>query len=213
VAVWTVDEGLGGVVAHVANDRPESLTASLRVALYRDGELRVGEAATAIELQPHSQGAWNVETIIGHFIDASWAYRFGPPAQDAIVVSLERDDVPDAGSAGRKLISQAVRFPARRPLEREAPERLGLAVDSALLPDGAVRLTLAGRRLAYGVRVEAAGWQASDDGFFIEPGGTRSVTLRPATAESSPGSCKLSAVNMLGQLELAPRQWKLKLGG
>jgi beta-mannosidase len=73
VAVWTVDEGLGGVVAHVANDRPRPLIASLRVALYRDFELRVGEAATAIELDAHSQGAWNVETIVGHFVDASCA--------------------------------------------------------------------------------------------------------------------------------------------
>jgi beta-mannosidase len=207
VAVWTVDEGLGGVVAHVANDRAEALSASLRVALYRDGELRVGEAANRIELEPHSQGAWNVETIIGHFVDASWAYRFGPPAQGAIVVSLERDGLATASSvdpADSKLISQAVRFPAGRPLAREAPEQLGLAVESALLADGAVRLTLASRRLAYGVRVEAAGLRASDDGFFIEPGHTRSITLHPGAGDSSPGSCKLSAVNMLGQLELAP---------
>jgi beta-mannosidase len=217
VAVWTVDEGLGGVVAHVANDRPQSLTASLRVALYRDGELRVGEAATAIELQPHSQGSWNVETIIGHFVDASWAYRFGPPAQDAIVVSLERDDAPDVGASGAsrsggsadsKLISQAVRFPAGRPLQREAPEQLGIVVESAVLPDGAARLTLASRRLAYGVRVEAAGFQASDDGFFIEPGGSRGVTLHPtserrAPGDGAPGNGGVSAANMRGQLDLA----------
>ena len=50
VAVWTVDEGLGGVVVHVANDRAVPLIASLRVALYRDRELRVEEAITPIEL-------------------------------------------------------------------------------------------------------------------------------------------------------------------
>jgi beta-mannosidase len=46
VAIWTVDEGLGGVVVHVANDRPQPLSASLRVALYRDGEVRVEQTAT-----------------------------------------------------------------------------------------------------------------------------------------------------------------------
>jgi beta-mannosidase len=202
VAVWTVDEGLGGVVAHVANDGPEPLLASLRVALYRDRELRVEEAVTAVELEPHSQREWNVETVIGRFVDASWAYRFGPPAQDAIVVSLERDDALDAGS---KLISQAVRFPAGRPLERESPQQLGVSVQSTPLPGGEVRLTLASRRLAYGVRIAAPGLRASDDGFFIEPGGTRSVTLHPNSGESSPGSGRLLAVNMTGDLELALR--------
>jgi beta-mannosidase len=202
VAVWTVDEGLGGVVAHVANDDPAPLTASLRVALYRDRELRVEEAVTPIELEPHSQREWNVETIIGHFVDAAWTYRFGPPAQDAIVVSLERDGDPDAGS---KMISQTVRFPAGRPLEREPPEHLGLAVDTTPLPDGEVRLALSSTRLAYGVHIDAPGFLSSDDGFFIEPGGARSVTLRPTGREGSPGNGKLGAVNMHGHLELALR--------
>ncbi|HYB23062.1 MAG TPA: hypothetical protein VED41_04645, partial [Solirubrobacteraceae bacterium] len=55
VAVWTVDEGLGGIVAHVANDRPQPLRASLRVALYC-GELRIEQALAPVELEPYSQG-------------------------------------------------------------------------------------------------------------------------------------------------------------
>ena len=50
--------------------------------------------------------------MLGHFVDASWAYRFGPPAQDVIVASLERDESSAPGSG---MISQAVRFPAGRP--------------------------------------------------------------------------------------------------
>ncbi|MGO9761027.1 MAG: glycoside hydrolase family 2 protein [Solirubrobacteraceae bacterium] len=202
VAVWTVDEGLGGVVAHVANDRPEPLIASLRVALYRDGELRVEQAATAIELAPHSQREWNVETIIGRFVDAGWAYRFGAPAAHAIVVSLERDR--DAWS-GSGVISQAVRFPAGRPLEREPPEQLGIAVEQTPLADGQVRLELSSRRLAYGVHIHASGYLASDDGFSIEPGGVRSVTLRPSGTEASRENGTVGAVNLYGRLELAVR--------
>ena len=200
IAVWTVDEGLGGVVAHVANDAPAPLSASLRVTLYRDHELRVGEAVTAIELQPHSQGEWNLETILGRFVDAAWAYRFGPPAQDAIVVSLERDGDVDAGS---RMISQVVRFPAGRPLERESSEQLGLAVETTSLGDGDLRLSLSASRLAYGVHIDAPGFLSSDDGFFIEPAGARSVTLRPIAGQDSPAPATLGAVNMHGHLDLA----------
>jgi beta-mannosidase len=194
VAVWTTDEGLGGVVAHVANDRPEPLDAWLRVALYRDLELCLEQARTPVALAPHSRAEWNVETVIGHFVDASWAYRFGPPAQDAIVVSLEDDD----GVA----LSQAARFPAGRPRERESPEQLGLTVESAALADGGVRLALTSRRLAYGVHVDAPGFTASDGGFFIEPGATRTVTLRPTAPDHAHGLIVARAVNMDARVEL-----------
>ncbi|HEX5397022.1 MAG TPA: glycoside hydrolase family 2 protein, partial [Candidatus Limnocylindria bacterium] len=39
VAVWTTDEGLGGMSAHAANDTPAPVSARLRVGLYRDFEV------------------------------------------------------------------------------------------------------------------------------------------------------------------------------
>lgn len=221
VAVWTVDEGLGGVVAHVANDTPRPLRASLRVALYR-GELCVEQALAPVALGPHSQGEWNVESVIGHFVDASWAYRFGAPAQDAIVVSLERaaarapaapaaerasvDTSPpaDAAAADRWPICQTVRFPAGRPSAPETPEQLGLTVEtSAAQADGGVRVEVGSRRLAYGVRIDAPGYVPGDDGFFVEPGGTRTVMLSPTGPESSLARATIGALNMEGRLALA----------
>ena len=64
--------------------------ARLRVALYRDFESRVDEASRELEL-PARHVARNVEALLGRFVDVSWAYRFGPPAQDLIVFSLERE--------------------------------------------------------------------------------------------------------------------------
>jgi beta-mannosidase len=205
VAVWTVDEGLAGVVVHVANDGPTPLIASLRVALYRDHEHRVEEARLPVELEPHSQMEWNVETLIGHFMDVGWAYRFGPPAQDAIVASLECDDsghsragVPRDDSCG--LISQAVRFPAGRPLQQEPSERLGLRANARTLAGGEVELVLASRRLAYGVRVHAPGYVPADDCFTLEPGLERLLTLQPSSPDSSLQAAALSAVNMHGRV-------------
>ncbi len=204
VAVWTIDENLGGVVAHVANDGPLPLSASLRVALYRGGEHRVDEARVPVELEPHSQGEWNVESVIGHFVDAAWAYKFGPPAQDAIVVTLEeraKEGASGKESAGTSILSQAMRFPAGRPLERESAERLGLAAQAQTLADGTVRLALSSRRLAYGVEIHAPGFVASDDGFSIEPGGERVVTLLPSDGDL-PEAVRVGAVNMSGRVKV-----------
>ncbi len=198
IAVWTVDEQLGGIVAHVVNDGSAPLSAYLRVALYREREHPVGEAAIPVELEPHSQGEWNVETVIGHFVDAAWTYRFGPPAQDTIVVTLTKDD-----SDGAEIISQAFRFPAGRPLERDPAEILGLGASAETLPDGDLRLVLSSKRLAYGLEIHAPGFLPSDDGFSIEPGGERVVTLRPTHTDSSLKDCRIGAVNMSGRVKIA----------
>jgi beta-mannosidase len=100
VAVWTTDEGLNGIDVHVANDRPVPLRARLRVELYRDDELKVEEASEELDLPPHSSVTHNVEALLGRFVDASYAYRFGPPGHHVVVASLESDD---------RLISQARR--------------------------------------------------------------------------------------------------------
>ncbi len=192
VAVWTTDEGLNGVDVHIANDRPESLHADLRVALYRSYEVRVDEVSVPIELAAHTAVTRNVEELLGRFVDASWSYRFGPPGHDVIVANLER-----AGA----LVSQAVRFPAGRPLAQETAERLGL--EAELLRDGD-RCTLAirSRRLAYGVRVRAPGRTPSDDAFCVEPGVERRVDLGPAAADERADAVDVTALNLDGRLEV-----------
>ncbi len=197
-AVWTIDEQLGGVVAHVANDGPRPLSASLRVTLYREREHRVEETRAPVELEAHSQGSWNLETVIGHFLDVGWSYRFGPPAQDTIVVTLEQDEGEET-----KTLSQTMRFPAGRPLRRESPQTLGLAAQAEALPDGCVRVVLSCRRLAYGVEMHAPGFLPDDDGFSIEPGGERVVVLRPTGTNNSLGDIRVSAVNMDGRIRIA----------
>jgi beta-mannosidase len=171
VAVWTTDEGLGGIDIHVANDRQEPLDVSLRVALYADLEHLVDEASESLKLAPRAMLTRNVEQLIGRFVDAAWTYRFGPPSHDAVVVSLEAHD--------GHLRSQAFRFPAGRPLRPEPADGLALEAAAHRRPDGSVELVVATRRLAYGVRVHAPGYRASEDAFCVEPGRRRTTVLTP----------------------------------
>jgi beta-mannosidase len=197
VAVWTTDEGLNGVSVHVANDRPEPLQARLRVSLYRDLELQTHEAAETIELPGRSNAAYDVEQLLGHFVDASWAYRFGPPPHDLLVASLERQ-----GEQGNELVSQSIRFPAGRPVSPESAERLGLAAEAETLADGTVRVRLQSRRFAYGVRLHVAGFTSDDDAFSIEPQGERVVLLRPRELTGDFSGGALTALNLEGRVRI-----------
>lgn len=192
VAVWTTDEGVGGVLVQVANDRQDSLEAVLRVALYRDREVRVAASETEIAIEPHSARCWGVEGLIGHFLDPAWAYRFGPPTADVIVTGLWRDG---------ELLSQAFRFPAGRPIDREPIERVGLT-GSAEQRGERVSLTIATRRLAFGVRIQAPGFVADDDAFSIEPGGERQLLLRPTAAGNAFGGATVTALNLASALRV-----------
>ena len=197
VAVWSTDEGLGGVDVHLANDGPEPVAGRLRIALYREFQVLVGEAVEEIVLAPRSCVTRNLEAMLGRFVDASWAYRFGPPAQDLIAMSLER-------ASDDRLISQAFRFPAGQPLDRRSAVDLGLR--AALAPSGSGELDLRVRSVRFvgGVRIEVPGFEAADDVFGIEPGRTRVIALRRRDPGAEAVGGWLTAVNLHGRLRLEP---------
>jgi beta-mannosidase len=197
VAVWTVDEQLGGIAVHVANDRPEPLHARLGVTLYADGEHPVAAADEVLTVAGGGHAERDVEGMLGRFADASLAYRFGPPGHDLVVVRLER-----AGEAGGERLGQAVWRPAGPPPPRESVVRLGLEAfaEPAPEPGGAVRLTLSAHRFVYGLRVRAPGLRPDDDAFDLAPGEQRTLDLVPVPGATEPSALAVSALNLDGRI-------------
>ncbi|HEX4034590.1 MAG TPA: hypothetical protein VHX66_09115 [Solirubrobacteraceae bacterium] len=190
LAIWSTDEGLSGILIHVANDGPESVRAQLRLALYRDREVNVGQAERDVDLPAHSVQAFDAEELLGRFADVSWAYRFGPPAQDVVAATL-------TGAETGEQLAQSFRLPAGRPLERESASDLGAS--ATLEEDGPARVVIETRRFLYGVRLEMAGCEPADDAFSVEPGGRRSVALQGA-----PGTeASITALNLRGRLPIS----------
>jgi beta-mannosidase len=181
VAVWSTDEGLDGIAVHLANDSALPITARLRIAMYRDLEVRVEELKRDIVLEPHAGLTENVEALLGRFVDASFAYRFGPPSHDLIVLSLEGES-PD-----RPLLSQSFRLTVGRPSGRETPDQLGLSARLDDEDDAGAEVTVSSRRFVYGVRLDVPGFTGADDAFSVEPGHARRVRLRRIASAPVPG--------------------------
>ena len=99
-------------------------------------------------------------------MDLSYAYRFGPPACDLVVVELDTEAAA---------VSPAFHFPIGLPRERELD--VGLAA-TAVMDGDAVQLTLTTRRFAQSVAIECDGFVAADDFVHIAPGSAHVVTLR-----------------------------------
>jgi beta-mannosidase len=198
VAVWTTDEGLNGIRVHAANDGPNPVDAVLRVALYRDDEVRIDGAAEAVRLAPHGELERDVEAMIGRFVDVGWTYRFGPPTVSLVAASLEAA----AGDPGRP-ISHAFRFPVGRPAATESADRVGLRGSLRTEPDGSLAAIVTSTRYAHGVRLRVAGFAPEADAFGVEPGHERIVRLlRTAGSDVEPGPGVLSAANVRGTIPL-----------
>ncbi len=197
VAVWTTDERLSGTRIHVANDRSEPLQTRLRVALYSELRSLVAEAEEVLELGPHTMLERTVEGMLGRFVDSAAVFGFGPPAHDAIVVSLESADDE------HRLISQSVRFPAGRPLARTAAERMDVSTDVHVRPDGDVDVVVRSDSLLYEVTLDIPGFEAEDSGFCVEPRVSRIVRLRSTGNQPALVGGLLRAVNMMDALAVA----------
>ncbi len=197
VAVWTTDEGLNGISVHVANDGPEPLRCDLRVALFANGERLVDEARVPIAVAPHTTVEHDVEELLGRWADVSRAYRFGPPAHDVVLVALELDG---------KLLSEALRFPAGRPLSPRTADELGAHAEVEPGPDGEPQLVLESRALLYGARIHLPGWRPSDDALHVAPGGRRELGLQRIDADAGPPQGTVTALNLAGRLTVH-RAW------
>lgn len=187
VAVWLTDEGLNGIAVHVANDLGAPLEARLRVALYRDGEILVAEAEKTLRVSAHAVVEEDLEAMLGRFVDAGYAYRFGEPQHDVVVAALEREG---------QLVGAAFHFPLGVPRRPETASELGLRCEVHMSTGEAPRLVLSSNRLVYGLRVDGPGLEADDRWFNLEPGRPRTVELRPRPAESDSGGLELRALNL-----------------
>jgi beta-mannosidase len=208
-AVWLVDEGLNGVDVHVAHDGPAALAASLHVALLAGGAHVIAEATTALHVPAHGAAERNVEALLGRFTDPAYAYRFGPPAHDAVVATLR--------AADGTLLGQATHFPAGPPTEPTTftlTATLMKGSDPSTIVDGEkpcsetdrhvagsdpLMLTVTTERLAWGVRIVAPGFRPEDDAFTLVPQVPRTIGLRPLTPGARFAGATVTALNLIGE--------------
>jgi beta-mannosidase len=168
-----------------------ALVATLRLALYRDEQVLVGEAGERLHLAPHTVVERDAEALLGHFVDLSYAYRFGALQQDTVVATLETPD---------EVLSQAFLYPAgMRRVDPRAAADLGLTADARDVGADLVELRLTSDRVVHGVRLRAEGLEPADDGFDLEPGRVRAVALRGRGA----GRVRVTALNLADALEVA----------
>ncbi|KJK25228.1 glycoside hydrolase [Burkholderiaceae bacterium 16] len=159
------DEGLNGLHLHLLNESPEPHQVRLSLRCYRDGETVVAEATQDLVLAPREAHRIEAASLMDVFFDFTYAYRFGPPAHDVVVASLE--------AADGALLSQVAYLPDRRASALKPP---GLKVVVERVA-GEWWLTISTQRFARWVHIEDHVFQPAQDWFHLAPGESRRIRL------------------------------------
>lgn len=185
LAVFLSDEGQSGLHLHFINEGAEPFTGEVELAFYRDGEIPVGHGRRAIPLAPRDNVHWNAGELLDHFVDASYAYRFGPPAHDLVVATLHDSE--------GEFRSQAFFFPIGLPCSQRRD--LDLRAKAQSLGENEWILHVTSNGFAQSVFADVAGFETSDNYFHIAPGGERSILLRRTISGEGAPTGTLQALN------------------
>ncbi len=184
-SVALTDEGGNGLVAHVANERPQPLAGELRIGLYGPSDALVAQAIQGVRVDARSAASFPLAAAFDGFHDLTHAYRFGPPTARLVHVRLlEADGIEQA---------EGFFFPAGMSLGM--PVDIGLAATLHPLDGGRVDVVVGCQRFARSVHLELDGFVFDDNHFHLAPGSQRRVTGRPLGAAGGPLRGSVSALN------------------
>lgn len=169
LSVSISDEGVNGLYLHLINERATAQTGTVQLALWRDGQTQVMQVERAITLAPRSNQTLALGAWFDGFIDASYAYRFGPATADLVTATLLYVD--------QQVLAQCHHFPLGLSAHRD--HDVGLRAQAVVEADGRATVTLSTQRFAQFVYFSADGYVASDEYFHLSPSGTHTVVLQP----------------------------------
>ena len=159
IAVVLTDESLEGIHAHVNNETGSAFHGTIEFLLLKDGKVVVGQAEEAVEIPPRSCETLCSDAILGGFYDVSYAYRFGPPKHDVVVVTLRNTE--------KQVVSEAFYFPGKRQISVEKNVQVHAAASE--LEGGNYLLTLRSDTLLQAVHFDVKGFYPVDNYFHLAP--------------------------------------------
>ena len=168
LSVLLSDEGVNGLFVHVINERSDDRQVGLELSAWRQGDIRVASGKKSLTVPARGAKSLSSLELLEHFIDLTHAYKFGPMACDAVVVTLsDSQDRP---------LCRAFHFPGGLAAQPETD--VGLTARAIMLDDQTAELVVKSKRFAQGVHFDLPGFQADDEYFHLPPQSEMRVTLR-----------------------------------
>jgi beta-mannosidase len=183
--VLFIDEGLEGLAIYLAHEHHNSLPAELSISLVTDEGKIYAQNAVKVTLSPRSISRMSIDTIIGRFVDSSYAYHFGPRAFVSCVAQLKQED--------DTIITQKTYTP---PCETQTlVSDAGLTAMATKIKDGEYLLTISTQSPAYYVAISIENFALENNYFHVLPGFDQQVKITNINVDAIPRG-RLRALNV-----------------
>lgn len=192
VTVILSDEGGNGLFAHLINESGVERQLTLKIDAWRGGEVLVTSGQKIFPMGAHSAQSVACMEFFDHFLDMTFAYRFGPIPCDAVVATLYGEDGCQ--------ITNTFHFPLGLNDQRESD--VGLSAIAVMLDDCTAKVTIRTKRLAQSVHFCVPGYVAEDEYFHLAPGTQLHVILRANQLRPLMGVVR--AINSVNEVRLSP---------
>jgi beta-mannosidase len=161
------DEGVNGPFVHFLNETNASVTVEATLTAYKRS-VTVATATQTVVMPPHSATARSGLEWFDSFRDFSWAYRFGPPTADLLVIKLSNH--------AEGIIHEGFHFPLGHTAFSSADPGLTARVQSTVADECPLHIST--RQFAQYVHIDVDGFDVSDQYFHLSPGAAKTVLLR-----------------------------------
>lgn len=189
LALFLTDEGCDGLDIHLLNDTPKAYCLQLEVRALRQGTVTVARGELVVNLPAYGALTVPATRVVGAFFDLTYAYRFGKPNHDTVVVQAK-----ELGISTSPVSLDACYFPLGAYV---APSSIGL--QAGLTNEGGVWcLELSTSAVARFVHIDDRLYRPQDNYFHLPPGSKRTVSLLARSDQNrEPPQGTVSALNSL----------------
>lgn len=164
VSVALTDEGVNGLSLHAINETPQALDVRIEISALRDGRQPVVSGARDLHIEARQTIEIPCTDLFGAFFDTNYAYRFGPPSHEVVVVRLV---------LGEETMAEAFHFPLGRS-QALYPGKIAAALQQN---ETGWSLLLEADTFQQSVQILVDGFSASQDWFHLSPNAVKVIAL------------------------------------
>ncbi len=161
------DEGVNGPFVHFLNETGTAVTVEATLTAYKRS-VTVATATQTVAMPAHSATARSALEWFDGFRDFSWAYRFGPPTADLLVIKLSNET--------EGVIHEGFHFPLGHAAFFGTDPGITARATPAMAEEFPLHIST--RQFAQYVHIDVDGFDVSDQYFHLAPGAEKTVLLR-----------------------------------
>jgi beta-mannosidase len=190
LALLITDEGLNGLHLHAINESDATRNVVIELQLLQHGSIRIAAAERSLELQPRMSVGVASDSLLGHFTDITYSYRFGPPKHDVVVARMKCAETDVT-------LAEDYYFP----LGLQLREQMASNISATAVFDGEdVLVTLSSECFLQNVHFTASDFTPSDNYFHVAPGVSVTVCCRARIVGKTKFKTTIGALNIIGSI-------------